>query len=102
MQPLTPVIGRRAINAAGEVIGINSLKISQSGVEGLGFAIPSNEVVPLIEEMTEHGHVERPYIGVGLRISTKFRTICTTSSKSVEGGVMVGASTRISCGKSWN
>ncbi len=50
----------------GQVIGINSLKISESGVEGLGFAIPSNEVIPLIEEMTANGQVERPYIGIGL------------------------------------
>ena len=44
--------GGALLNSAGQVIGINSLKISESGVEGLGFAIPSNEVIPLIEEMT--------------------------------------------------
>lgn len=58
--------GGALLNAAGEVIGINSLKIFEKGIEGLGFAIPSNEVIPLIEEMTTSGFVERPYIGVGL------------------------------------
>lgn len=58
--------GGALLNTAGQVIGINSLKISESGVEGLGFAIPSNEVIPLIEEMTANGQVERPYIGIGL------------------------------------
>ena len=58
--------GGALLNTAGEVIGINSLKISVQGVEGLGFAIPSNEVVPLLEEMTKHGQVERPYIGISM------------------------------------
>ena len=35
-------------------------------VEGLGFAIPSNDLVPIINEIMEKGQVERPYIGVGL------------------------------------
>ena len=58
--------GGALLNSAGQVIGINSLKVSESGVEGLGFAIPSNEVIPFIEEMTLNGQVERPYIGIGL------------------------------------
>ncbi|MBP3953283.1 S1C family serine protease [Bacillus suaedae] len=58
--------GGALINTAGEVIGINSLKISESGVEGLGFAIPSNEVMPIIDEIIENGQVNRPYVGVGL------------------------------------
>ena len=41
------------------------MKISDDGVEGLGFAIPSNDVVPIINEIMEKGQVERPYIGVG-------------------------------------
>lgn len=82
--------GGGLLNAAGEVIGINSLKISQGGVEGLGFAIPSNEVVPLIKEMTEKGQVERPYIGVGLAdLNQVPGEYLRNLPKSVEGGVMV-------------
>ncbi|GAA0489038.1 hypothetical protein GCM10008986_13510 [Salinibacillus aidingensis] len=58
--------GGALINSSGKLIGINSLKISDSGVEGLGFAIPSNEVVTIIDEIMEHGQVVRPYLGVGL------------------------------------
>ncbi|EMR06421.1 Serine protease Do-like HtrA [Bhargavaea cecembensis DSE10] len=58
--------GGALVNMNGEVIGINSLKIGGSGVEGLGFAIPSNDVVPLVEEMMESGHVERPYAGISM------------------------------------
>ncbi|WP_155922234.1 S1C family serine protease [Bacillus sp. EB01] len=58
--------GGALINTAGQVIGINSLKISNSGVEGLGFAIPSNDVVPIVNELIEKGKVERPYLGVSL------------------------------------
>lgn len=58
--------GGALINSAGELVGINSLKISESGVEGLGFAIPSNDVEALINQLIEDGQVERPYLGVGL------------------------------------
>lgn len=58
--------GGALINSRGEVIGINSLKISQTGVEGLGFAIPSNDVIPIAEQLIENGSVKRPYLGVQL------------------------------------
>ncbi|HWO76165.1 MAG TPA: trypsin-like peptidase domain-containing protein [Bacillus sp. (in: firmicutes)] len=58
--------GGALINTKGEVIGINSLKISENGVEGLGFAIPSNDFIPIVNEIIENGKVVRPYIGVGL------------------------------------
>src|SRR5690606_26386572 len=56
--------GGALVNMNGEVIGINSLKIGGSGVEGLGFAIPSDDVVPLVAEMLESGHVGRLDAGV--------------------------------------
>jgi len=58
--------GGALINSSGQVIGINSLKISDDGVEGLGFAIPSNDLIPIVNEIIENGKVERPYLGVGL------------------------------------
>ena len=89
---INPEIRGALLNTAGQVIGINSLKIAQGGVEGLGFAIPSNEVVPLIEEMTEHGHVERPYIGVGLvNLNQVPAQYVQHLPESVEGGVMVAS-----------
>lgn len=58
--------GGALINAQGDVIGINSLKISEDGVEGLGFAIPSNDLLPIVEEIIKDGKVTRPYLGVSL------------------------------------
>lgn len=58
--------GGALLNTQGELIGINSLKIMNSGVEGLGFAIPSEDVMPIVEEIIEKGKVARPYLGVQL------------------------------------
>lgn len=58
--------GGALLNSNGEVIGINSLKISKDGVEGIGFAIPSNDVLPLVEEMVQNGEIERPHLGISM------------------------------------
>ncbi|QIZ09460.1 serine protease [Priestia megaterium] len=58
--------GGALINPQGQVIGINSLKISESGVEGLGFAIPSNDLIPIVNQLIKRGKIDRPYLGVGL------------------------------------
>lgn len=58
--------GGALINPQGQVIGINSLKISESGVEGLGFAIPSNDLIPIVNQLITNGKIDRPYLGVGL------------------------------------
>lgn len=56
--------GGPLINSSGQVIGINSLKISQTGVESLGFAIPSNDVEPIVDQLLDKGKVVRPFLGV--------------------------------------
>jgi len=56
--------GGALVNQEGKVIGINSMKVAQPGVEGLGFAIPSNLAAPIIAELETHGKVRRPYLGV--------------------------------------
>lgn len=58
--------GGALINLRGEVIGINSMKIAQSEIEGLGFAIPISAVKPIIEDLEQHAEVQRPFMGVGL------------------------------------
>ncbi|MCA1318594.1 trypsin-like peptidase domain-containing protein [Bacillus tianshenii] len=58
--------GGALINLRGEVIGINSMKIAQSSIEGLGFAIPISAVKPIIEDLEQHAEVQRPFMGVGL------------------------------------
>jgi len=57
--------GGALVNAEGKVIGINTLKLSGSGIEGMGFAIPINETIEIYEDLIEHGKVLRPYIGIG-------------------------------------
>jgi serine protease Do len=57
--------GGALLNSKGEVIGINSAKISASGVEGLGFAIPINDAKPIVDQLMTYGYVKgRPYIGI--------------------------------------
>lgn len=58
--------GGALVNIKGELIGINSMKISESTVEGLGFAIPVNSVMPIIKELEATGKVTRPSMGISL------------------------------------
>lgn len=59
--------GGPLINQYGEVIGINSIKLSQSGVEGLGFAIAISEAKPIIEDLMSNGYVSgRPLVGISV------------------------------------
>lgn len=58
--------GGALINIAGELVGINSMKIASTELEGLGFSIPINSVIPVIEELEKQGEVIRPQMGVGL------------------------------------
>ena len=57
--------GGPLVSSAGKVIGINTAKIAATGVEGMGFAIPINEVLPIVEELITNKKVVRPYIGIG-------------------------------------
>lgn len=60
--------GGPLINQYGQVIGINSVKIASSEVEGLGFAIPINYAKPIIDDLIENGYVKnRPVIGISGR-----------------------------------
>ena len=59
--------GGPLINIQGQVIGITSSKIATNGgtsVEGLGFAIPSNDAIKIIEQLENNGKVTRPALGI--------------------------------------
>ncbi len=56
--------GGALVNIKGQLIGINSMKIAKSAVEGIGFAIPINIAKPIIDDIEEDGEVTRPYMGV--------------------------------------
>lgn len=59
--------GGALINISGQVIGINSMKIAQSSVEGIGLSIPIKSAEPIISDLEEFGEVKRPYMGIQLQ-----------------------------------
>lgn len=60
--------GGALVNAYGEVIGINNMKFSGDDVEGIGFAIPSDTVKSVIEDLKTYGYVKgRPLLGVTIQ-----------------------------------
>lgn len=56
--------GGPLIDLNGRVVGINSMKISDFGVESIGYAIPINNAMPIVESLISKGYVPRPYLGV--------------------------------------
>lgn len=56
--------GGALVNSNGEVIGINNLKLSGTGIEGIGFAIPINSTTDVVSQLIEYKTVKRPYIGI--------------------------------------
>jgi len=59
--------GGALINISGQVIGINSMKIAQNAVEGIGLSIPIKSAEPIISDLEQFGEVKRPYMGVQLQ-----------------------------------
>lgn len=58
--------GGALVNIAGQLVGINSMKIAESSVEGLGFSIPINSAIPIITELEQTGEMKRPTMGISL------------------------------------
>lgn len=58
--------GGALVDSNGEVIGINSMKIASTQVEGIGFAIPINAALPIMEQLESSGKVQRPFIGISM------------------------------------
>ena len=56
--------GGALVNSKGEVIGITTLKLAGDGIEGVSFAIPVNETVPIYKELIEKGKFSRPFVGI--------------------------------------
>ena len=56
--------GGALVNMSGEVIGINTVKLAGTELEGLAFAIPINKVKEIYEEILEKGYVSRPFLGI--------------------------------------
>ncbi len=79
--------GGPLVNMAGEVIGITSVKIVASEVEGMGFAISSDEARPIIENLIRYGRVVYPWLGVSVR--TVDRALAAARGISVDKGALI-------------
>ena len=58
--------GGPLVNVSGDVIGINSMKLVDSSVEGMGFAIPIEDALEYISDLENNKTIKRPYIGVSV------------------------------------
>jgi len=79
--------GGPLVNMSGEVIGITSVKIVASEVEGMGFAISSDEAKPIIQDLIHDGHVTYPWLGVGLY--TVDSSLAAAMNLSVDRGALI-------------
>ncbi|MGE6537923.1 S1C family serine protease [Bacillus luti] len=85
--------GGALFNQNGELIGINSSKIAQQEVEGIGFAIPINVAKPVIESLEKDGVVKRPALGVGVVSLEDVQAYAVNQlkvPKEVTNGVVLG------------
>ena len=81
--------GGALVNAQGKVIGINTLKLSGTGIEGIGFAIPINSTTDITSQLIQYSKVKRPYIGIsGIDLdettAKKYNLVVGIYVKSVE------------------
>ena len=87
--------GGPLINIQGQVIGITSSKIATNGgtsVEGLGFAIPANDAINIIEQLEKNGKVTRPALGIQMVDLSNLSTSDLSQLKlpeKISGGVLV-------------
>lgn len=85
--------GGALINIEGQVIGINSMKIAQNAVEGIGLSIPINSASPIIDDLEKTGKVQRPVMGVELasvnEISAYHQQNTLKLPKDVTSGVAI-------------
>ena len=81
--------GGPLVNMSGEVVGITSVKVVASEVEGMGFAISSDEAKPIIEDLIRYSHVTYPWLGVGVR--TVNSLVAAARNLSVDRGALIEA-----------
>lgn len=87
--------GGPLLNGRGEVIGITSSKIANSSVEGIGFAIPISDAMPILDDLMNKGYVATPKIGIsGTDISPAVKRYYNLP---VDKGVLVASVEEGSC-----
>ena len=64
--------GGALVNSKGQVIGINTLKLLGTGIEGMGFAIPISSTTDIYNQLIQYNKVKRPYLGItGIDVNEK-------------------------------
>lgn len=77
--------GGALVNLQGQVIGVNSMKIADVGVEGIGFAIPINQAMKIANELIQEGRVIRAYMGVyTIDLNNEYAPITEEQRKSLK------------------
>ncbi|MEE0865657.1 MAG: trypsin-like peptidase domain-containing protein [Clostridia bacterium] len=81
--------GGALVNSEGKVVGINTLKLSGTGIEGMGFAIPINSTKDITSQLIQYSKVKRPYIGItGLDLNEQmaktYKLVVGVYVKSIE------------------
>lgn len=85
--------GGALVNQYGEIIGINSVKISTTGVEGIGFAIAMSEAKPIIDDLMNNGYVSgRPLVGIQARATMSGLLVDSVieGSGAANAGILAG------------
>lgn len=85
--------GGALVNSKGQLIGINSSKFASTAIEGMGFAIPINDVKDIVSQLESNGQVERPALGIQMgdlaQISIESRTNILKLKEDQVDGVIV-------------
>lgn len=96
--------GGALVNTEGNVIGINSMKIASHQVEGIGFAIPIDSALPIMQQLKENGEVARPFIGITTvelnQVPPQYRENVTLPEDIKEGMVIANVQTGSSADQS--
>ncbi|PEE38429.1 S1C family serine protease [Bacillus pseudomycoides] len=82
--------GGALVNVAGQLVGINSMKIAAKEVEGIGLAIPVTRAVPVMNELEKYGKVKRPYVGIELRSLNEIPNYYWSKTLHLPGNVTDG------------
>lgn len=80
--------GGALVDSSGNLIGINTLKIVSEGYEGLGFAIPVNKAMEVVEELREQGFVSRGRPNFGILISKEYDAAAAEAAGTPEGALI--------------
>lgn len=85
--------GGALVNKRGEVIGINTIKLSSTGVEGIGFSIAISEAKPIIDDLINNGYVSgRPLVGITIQSTRNGLSVTGISpgSGAAKAGLLEG------------